>query len=48
MWTRRELENYLCQRETLVRFAEDQGRRQQGELFGAEWRTAMEEAIRHH
>jgi hypothetical protein len=46
MWTRRELENYLCQRETLLRFAEDQGRRQQGELFGAAWRTAMEEAIR--
>jgi len=46
MWTRRELENYLCQRETLVRFAEDQCHRQQGELFGVEWRTAMEEAIR--
>ena len=45
MWKRRELENYLCQRETLLRFAEDQGRRQ-GELFGAAWRTAMEEAIR--
>ena len=46
MWTRRELENYLCHPETLVRFAEDQGRRQQGALFAAEWRTAMEEAIR--
>jgi len=45
VWKRRELENYLCQPETLVRFAEDQGRRQQGELFGATWRTAMEKAI---
>jgi energy-coupling factor transporter ATP-binding protein EcfA2 len=46
MWTRRELENYLCQPETLLRFAEDQGRRQQGELFGAAWHKAMEEVIR--
>ncbi|MGC8842015.1 MAG: ATP-dependent nuclease [Candidatus Sumerlaeaceae bacterium] len=46
MWKRRELENYLCQRETLLAFAEDQGRRQQGgELFGAAWRNTMEEAI---
>lgn len=44
-WTRRELENYLCQRETLLAFAEDQGRRQLGELGGASWRTAMEQAI---
>jgi len=46
MWTRRELENYLCQRETLLAYAEEQGRRQQGDLFGVAWRTAMEEAIR--
>lgn len=45
MWTRRELETYLCQRETLLAFAEDQGRRRQGDLFGAAWRQAMEEAI---
>ncbi|MBX6420319.1 MAG: AAA family ATPase [Nevskia sp.] len=45
MWQRRELENYLCQRETLLAFAEDQGRKQQGGLFVATWRTAMEEAI---
>lgn len=45
MWTRCELENYLCQPKTLLGFAEDQGRRQQGERFGATWRTAMEEAI---
>jgi len=46
MWQRRELESYLCQRETLLAYAEEQGRRQQGELFGATWRTAMENAIR--
>jgi ABC-type arginine transport system ATPase subunit len=45
MWKRRELENYLCQRETLLAFAEDQGRKQHGELFGAEWRAKMDEAI---
>lgn len=45
MWTRRELENYLCQRETLLAFAEQQGRQQLGELFAASWRKAMEESI---
>lgn len=45
MWQRRELENYLCQRETLLAFAHDQGRKQQGELFGEVWRNAMEESI---
>ncbi len=45
MWSRRELENYLCQRETLLRFAEDQGRKSHGELFAARWREVMEEAI---
>ncbi|OGA19787.1 MAG: AAA family ATPase [Betaproteobacteria bacterium RIFCSPLOWO2_02_FULL_63_19] len=45
MWTRRELENYLCQRETLLAYAEEHGRRQQGDLFGAAWRKAMDEAI---
>ena len=46
MWTRRELENYLCQPDTLLHFAEDLGRKQRGEIFGVAWRTAMEEAIR--
>jgi ABC-type branched-subunit amino acid transport system ATPase component len=45
MWKRRELENYLCQRETLLAFAEDQGRKQHGELFGVEWRAKMDQAI---
>lgn len=44
-WSRRELENYLCQRETLLTYAEAQGREQQGELFGTSWRATMAEAI---
>jgi ABC-type arginine transport system ATPase subunit len=45
MWQRREIENYLCQRSTLLAFAEAQGRQQAGELFAASWRTEMEGAI---
>jgi ABC-type arginine transport system ATPase subunit len=45
MWRRREIENYLCQRETLIAFAEDRGRTSQGELFAASWRTTMQEVI---
>jgi hypothetical protein len=45
MWKRRELENYLCQRETLLAFAKDQGRKQQGDLFADVWRSSMEQAI---
>ncbi|MCL4554257.1 MAG: AAA family ATPase [Actinobacteria bacterium] len=45
MWKRRELENYLCSRETLLAFAETKGFEQHGELFAASWRTAMEESI---
>lgn len=45
MWRRREIESYLCQRSTLVGFAEAAGREQHGDLFAASWRGAMEEAI---
>jgi hypothetical protein len=45
MWKRRELENYLCQRETLLAFAEYQGCNQQGDLFVESWRMAMDEVI---
>jgi hypothetical protein len=45
MWHRRELENYLCTRTTLLAFAESTGRAQQGELFGASWRQQMEASI---
>jgi len=44
-WRRRELENYLCHKETLLAFAEEQGRRRQGELFGPDWRERMAKAI---
>lgn len=45
MWARREIENYLCTRSTLLRYAEAQGRERHGELFGLSWRDAMAEAI---
>lgn len=45
MWQRREIENYLCQLETLLTFAVERGRQQQGELFAANWQAAMERAI---
>ena len=44
-WRRRELENYLCRPEVLLDFAEEEGRRLQGDLFGAEWRRRMRECI---
>lgn len=45
VWQRRELENYLCTRDTLLAFAEAKGSEQQGELVGASWRATMEESI---
>jgi hypothetical protein len=45
MWRRCEIENYLCQRSTLLAFAEAQGREQAGDIFVEFWRKAMEEAI---
>ncbi len=44
-WQRREIENYLCQRETLLAWAQAMGNRQHGDLFGAVWRQTMEDAI---
>jgi ABC-type taurine transport system ATPase subunit len=45
VWRRREIENYICQRSTLLAFAETRGREQHGDLFAPAWRRAMEEAI---
>jgi hypothetical protein len=45
MWRRREIESYLCQRSTLLSWAEEQGRAQAGELFGKSWRETMERVI---
>jgi len=44
-WRRREIENYLCQKETLLAFAEHQGRDKHGAVFGESWRGTMEEII---
>ena len=44
-WRRRELENYLCRRGVLLDFAEAEGRRLQGDLFGAAWRERMQACI---
>ena len=45
MWRRREIENYLCTRDTLLAFADAKGREQAGELFAATWRATMEDGI---
>ncbi|NUQ36642.1 MAG: AAA family ATPase [Caldilineales bacterium] len=45
MWAKRELENYLCQREVLLRWAERSGSEAEGPLFAVRWRTIMEEEI---
>ena len=45
MWSRREIENYLCHERALLDFAEDQGRRLEGDLFATAWRDRMREAI---
>ena len=44
MWRRREIENYLCTRETLLNFATYHGL-QMGPIFEELWRHAMEAAI---
>jgi hypothetical protein len=46
MWKRREIENYLCQRETLLLWAQGTAERQIGPLFRNSWQPAMEESIR--
>lgn len=45
MWAKKEIENYLCQRTTLLAWAEASGREMHGELFGASWQTEMQNAI---
>jgi hypothetical protein len=45
-WRRREIENYIAQRATLLRWAESEGeQREGGPLFATGWRNAMEQAI---
>ncbi len=45
MWKRRELENYLCSQTVLLAWAEATGAEAHGALFGAGWRSAMDEEI---
>lgn len=45
MWKRRELENYLCQRETLLAWARARGDAREGALFASNWSDAMAAAI---
>lgn len=45
MWHRREMESYLAERETLLRWARAEGERQLGPLFGGEWEERMAESI---
>ncbi|HAZ59962.1 MAG TPA: AAA family ATPase [Gammaproteobacteria bacterium] len=45
MWQRCEIENYLCQRDTLLAWARAQGDAQAGALFASTWSDAMASAI---
>jgi hypothetical protein len=45
-WRRREIENYLAQKETLMAFAGDQARVNGVEILAEAWRGTMEEIIR--
>lgn len=44
-WRRREIENYLCQEETLLAWAEAEAHVRHGDLFAELWRKKMENAI---
>ncbi|RPH57029.1 AAA family ATPase, partial [bacterium] len=46
MWRRREIENYLCSRETLMLWAEGEGEVQFGALFRSLWQEQMDASIR--
>jgi hypothetical protein len=45
MWQRREIENYLCQRETLMRWAQGEAEQRWGALFQNLWTEQMEQSI---
>jgi ABC-type branched-subunit amino acid transport system ATPase component len=46
MWKRREIENYLCSRETLMLWAQEEGEVQFGSLFRSLWQEQMEVSTR--
>ncbi len=45
MWERREIENYLCEKDVLLAWAKHEGKNEQGELFAKSWVDAMRETI---
>lgn len=45
MWTRREIENYLCFRQTLLLWARQAATEHLGPLFGSTWEDRMEASI---
>lgn len=44
-WQQREIENYLCRKQVLLRLAREEARDAGGELFSEQFAAAMEEAI---
>lgn len=44
-WRQREIENYIAQRDVLLRWAEVSGTEHDGPLFGDAWKVAMEDSI---
>jgi hypothetical protein len=45
MWQKREIENYLCQKEVLMTWVNDTAQEQVGPLLAQEWETTMQETI---
>lgn len=45
MWEKREIENYLCQRQVLLRYAKAEGEKHAGALFAQRWEANMEQSI---
>jgi energy-coupling factor transporter ATP-binding protein EcfA2 len=45
-WRQREIENYLCKRDVLIRFARERAVKEGGAIFSNTWAENMEEAIR--
>jgi len=46
MWKRREIENYLCDRNILISWARSKAGKVHGRLFADSWESVMEETIR--
>lgn len=46
MWEKREIENYLCSRETLMDWAQGEAEQQLGTLFRSLWQEQMDTSIR--